>query len=143
MSNPHENDNRLIFLSLSAQHLLKNHFIYEFKKNGIQITPAHTGILFSLLEGHKSMNNLSKLLNIRNSTVTGLIDRLEAKNFVERVSDLGDRRRWNIRITDMGKEELIKARPIIKRINDDIAEGFTEDEINAFKKVLKSIINKY
>lgn len=142
MANKNKN-NRLIFLSLSAQHLLKNHFINEYKKNGVQITPAHTGILFLLLKGQKSMNDLSTLLNIKNSTVTGLVDRLEAKKFVERAPDPGDRRRWNIKITEMGKKELKKTGPIIKRINDDIANGFTEDEISTFIKVLKSVINKF
>ena len=138
-----ENDNRLIFLNLSAQHALKNHFVNEYKKNGVQITPAHTGILFLLLTGHKSMNDLGSLLNIKNSTVTGLIDRLETKHFVERTPDPVDRRRWNIRITETGKTELKKAEPIIKRINADIAAGFTQNEIGIFTKVLQSIIHKF
>jgi len=143
MSKNSDNENRLIFLSLSAQHALKNYFINEYKINGIQITPAHTGILFLLLEGPKSMNDLGRLLNIKNSTVTGLIDRLETKNFVERTPDPDDRRRWNIRITRVGKNELKKTKPIIKRINDDIAAGFTQNEIRSFTKVLRSIIKKF
>ncbi len=138
-----EKDNRLIFLTLSAAHRLKNHLIQIYKDNGIQITPAHTGIMFSLLEGPKSMNDLSKILEIKNSTVTGLVDRLEAKKLVERVSDPEDRRKWNIRITEAGKNELTKARAIIKRINADIAQGFTQEEVTAFSKVLRSMINKF
>ena len=138
-----EKDNRLIFLTLSAQHRLKNHLIQAYKKDGVQITPAHTGIMFLLLEGRKSMNDLSKMLDIKNSTVTGLVDRLEARKFVERISDPDDRRRWNIRITERGKNELTKARAIIKRINADIAQGFTREEITSFSKVLKSIIHKF
>ncbi len=136
-------DNRLIFLTLSAQHRLKNHLVQAYKDSGVQITPAHTGIMFSLLEGRKSMNDLSKILDIKNSTVTGLVDRLEAKKLVERISDPQDRRRWNIRITQAGKNELAKARAIIKRINDQIAQGFTREEISSFSKVLRSMIHKF
>jgi len=143
MAKENKHDKRLIFLSLSAQHLLKNHFINEYKKNGVQITPPQTGILFLLLKGQKTMNDLSKHLNIKNSTVTGLIDRLEAKDFVERIPDPDDRRSWNIKITETGKKELKKAEPIIKQINNDIADGFSEDEILAFTKILKSMIHKF
>ena len=144
MTESRENkDKRLIFLTLSAQHLLKNYFVDAYKKKGVQITPANTGILFLLLEGEKSMNDLSRLLHVKNPTVTGLIDRLEAKRFVERVSDPGDRRSWKIRITEMGKKELEKTRAIIQKINDDIADGFTEAEIASFTKVLKAMINKF
>ncbi len=134
---------RLIFLNLTAQHLLKNHLINAFINDGIEITPAHTGILFSLLEGQKSMNDLSELLNVKNSTVTGLVDRIEKKGFVERVSDPTDRRKWNIVITDAGTIEIKKASKVINSINDEICEGYTDDELDSFTRILKGMIDKF
>ncbi|MCP3926412.1 MAG: MarR family transcriptional regulator [Desulfobacterales bacterium] len=134
---------RLVFLNLTAQHLLKNHLINAFINDGVEITPAHTGILFSLLEGQKSMNDLSELLNVKNSTITGLVDRLEKKGFVKRVSDPKDRRKWNIVITDSGTIEIKKASKVISSINNEICEGYTDDELDSFTKILKGMIDKF
>ncbi len=135
--------NRLIFLNLTAQHLLKKYLVNEFIKEGIEIKPAHTGILFSLLKEQKSMKELGEILNIKNPTVTGLVDRLESKAFVKRVSDPSDRRKWNISITKKGTKEIKKTSVVINRINGEIIEGNSDEEIESCTKVLKGMIKKF
>ncbi len=138
-----DND-KLIYLVFTAQHLLKKYLQNEFRKEKILITPSHTGILFSLLKnGPQTMNALSKMLFIKNSTVTGLIDRLENKKMVQRNSIGSDRRKWNISITDKGIEEVNKAQVIIKRINSEIKDGNQTSEIKGMQKVLKGFFQKF
>ncbi len=135
---------RLIFLILTAQHLLKKRLQDEFRREEVLITPSHTGILFTLEEkGPQSMNALSESLFIKNSTVTGLIDRLEKNRLVKRNSVGGDRRAWNISLTEKGLEELDKARKIIRRINNEIKEGHSEADIQGMKNVLGTFFSKF
>lgn len=135
---------RLIYLMSTAQHLLKNYMIVVFKRDGVKITPSHSTILFSLLKNNpQSMNDLGKILHIENSTVTGLIDRMEKGGFVERTSDPTDRRKWNISITENGVREIKKAGKTIKRINEIIKDGHSKEDIEAFKRVLNSFFDKF
>ena len=139
-----DNDDRLIFLVFTAQHVLRKYLQEEFRKEKILITPSHTGILFSLVRnGPQSMNALSKLLFIKNSTVTGLIDRLEKNQLVQRNPIGGDRRTWSISITDKGIKEINRAKVIIKRINGEIKEGHPASDVKAMQKVLKGFFPKF
>jgi DNA-binding MarR family transcriptional regulator len=137
-------NDRLIYLMSTAQHLLKNYMIVAFKRDGVKITPSHSTVLFSLLKNNsQSMNELGKTLHIENSTVTGLIDRLEKGEFVERTSDPTDRRKWNISITENGIREIKKASKTIKRINGIIKDGHPKEDIEAFKRVLNRFFDKF
>ncbi len=138
------NDDKLIYLISTAQHLLKNHLKNELIKENVVITPSHTTILFTLQKhGPQTMNSLSKLLFVKNSTVTGLVDRMENNGFVSRNAVGSDRRKWDIAITDEGLQEITKATSIVKTINDKIKEGCTERDIESVKKVLTLFYSKF
>ena len=138
------NDDRLIYLISTAQHLLKNHLKNELIRENVSITPSHTTILFTLQhDGPQTMNALSKLLFVKNSTVTGLVDRLERNGFVSRNAVGNDRRKWDIAITEGGLREIEKAKTIVNGINDKISEGCTTLEIEAVKKVLTMFYSKF
>jgi hypothetical protein len=59
-----------------------------------------------------------------NSAITGLVDRLEKLGFIARAE------------SPAGLEEIEKAKGVIRRVNEEIKEGFKAEEIDAFKKVL-------
>ena|SRR5690349_6522601 len=54
--------------------------------------------------GDLSMSTISSRLGAKNSTVTGIVDRMEAEGLVERVRSSDDRRVWQIRMSDRGKK---------------------------------------
>ncbi len=137
-------DDRLIYLISTAQHLLKNHIKNELRKENVVITPSHTSILFTLMDnGPQTMNSLSNVLFVKNSTITGLVDRLEKNGFVSRNAVSNDRRKWDIAITEKGVNEIKKAKSVINAINDEIKEGCTQQEIEAIKKVLTLFYSKF
>ncbi len=137
-------NDRLIYLISTAQHLLKNHLKDRFKQEGIKITPTHSAILFLLMEkGPMLMNDLSRELYIENSTVTGLVDRLEERGFVSRLPVSNDRRKWNIAITREGIKEIKKTQEIINSVNSMIGEGFTREDIKSLQKILNSFFEKF
>jgi DNA-binding MarR family transcriptional regulator len=53
---------------------------------------------------------LSKQIRAHNSTVTGIVDRMEAAGLVERARSDQDRRVWIIRLTTAGKKVAERAR---------------------------------
>jgi DNA-binding MarR family transcriptional regulator len=137
-------DDKHIFTIFTAHHLLKNYLIKMLKDEGIRITPAHSTILFLLeKECPLTMTDLSNMLNLDNSTVTGLVDRLERSGFVYRSDYPDDRRKWGVSITKEGNDEIKKARLIIKRINSEIESGFSKDDMAALHRVLAGFNEKF
>jgi DNA-binding MarR family transcriptional regulator len=59
--------------------------------------------------GPIAIGALSKIVYINNSTVTGIIDRLENRKFVQRVRISKDRRQVHIEITETGQQFIEKA----------------------------------
>jgi DNA-binding MarR family transcriptional regulator len=133
-----------IYAMFTAQHLLKNRLVKTFVDGGIKITPSHSTILF-LLEKNDSqtMTDLSNVLHLDNSTVTGLVDRLEKMGFVLRTDHPLDRRKWRVSISKEGLGEIAKARVLINRINKEMESGFTSYEMDVFHKILSSFNAKF
>ena len=68
------------------------------------LTGPQSGILRSLLKhGPTSSADLSRMLYVTPSNITGVIDRLEKKGLVDRVRKTGDRRVALIQLTETGK----------------------------------------
>jgi DNA-binding MarR family transcriptional regulator len=135
---------RHIYRILTAQHLLKNRLVQSFRDNGVRITPSHSAILFMLESGSPLiLSDLSDVLHLDNSTVTGLVDRLEKAGFARRDADPDDRRKWRISITPDGLEEIEKARRVIKSINERIEAGFTKAEMGVLHRILGSFEEKF
>ena len=106
MEQLHELEKRVLDVIQKNKELLKSN--NELKKENVIITPPQTTILFSIMKyGPQSMNALSKLLFIKNSTTTGLVDRLEKNGLVSRNTVGNDRRKWDIAITKEGIKHVI------------------------------------
>jgi len=137
-------DDRLIYLIFTAQQKLRTYMKNVMMKENVRVTTAQAGILFLLKQrSGQSMSEMSHYLSIDNSTLTGLVDRLERAGFVRRNSNPDDRRALNIDITDAGIRELERAKAVIRRINEEIKVGFSEQEMESFKKVLQHFTLKF
>lgn len=137
-------DDRLIYLVFTAQQKLKTYLNNTLSSEGVTVTPAQAAILFLLREKDgQSMSELSQVLSMDNSTVTGLVDRLQRSGLVTRRANPDDRRISLIRITPQGMEEIKKAKPVITRVNERIKAGLSEREINTFKGILNSFFEKF
>ena len=137
-------DDRLIYLVFTAQLKLKTYLKNAFSEAGVTITPAQSGILFLLKKKNgQTMSELSQVLSLDNSTLTGLVDRLERTSLVKRNVSTADRRASHVFITDKGSEEIDRARVVIRRVNEQIKADFTENEVEAFKKILKSFFARF
>jgi len=137
-------DDRLIYLVFTAQQKLRTHLKNAMSEAGVSITPAQSAILFLLKrKDGQTMSELTQELSIDNSTLTGLVDRLERSGFVKRNANTADRRSSHVYITGSGSEEIERAKAVIRKVNDRIREDFTEGEVESFKKILKSFFVRF
>ena len=137
-------EDRLIFLiSKVCQKLIIN-LQKAFSENGIEVTPIQVMLLFYLQKNNGlSLTQISQGLKLENPTVTGLIDRLEKLGYVRRSDHPNDRRIYLVYLTEKGNKVANKALPIVKKINEQIKEGYSEKEMAGFKKVLIGAFNKF
>jgi DNA-binding MarR family transcriptional regulator len=137
-------NDRLIYQVFLAQNSLRTYLKKALTVRGIHVSVTQAGILFLLKQKDgQSMTELSQALAIDNSTITGLVDRLEKNGFVRRDSSSGDRRMFRIYVTPQGVEESKKAKVVINEVNGNIKSGFSNDEIEIFTRVLNSFSEKF
>lgn len=80
------------------------------------VTAAQLNCLLALHEsGPLPLSHIAKLIMVKSSTVTGIIDRLEQKGLVERVRNSRDRRVITIKLTEAGTRLANNAPPPIQQ----------------------------
>lgn len=136
-------DDRLIYQLSRAHYRLTSHLQKELLDQKTKITYAQAAILFLLEKGPLTMTEISHRLDIDNSATTGVVDRLEKAGLASRTTNPEDRRTYLIEITEKGSKEIDRARPIINEVNREIKAGFSDEEIDAFKRVLNSLYTKF
>ena len=97
-------EDRLIFLISKVYQRLMITFRRSLQHEGLDVTPTQVMLLFFLQKNNDcSLTELSRGVMIENSTVTGLVDRLEKSGCVERRNNPNDRRAYLIHLTEKGK----------------------------------------
>ena len=137
-------DDRLIFLIFTAQNKLRTYLNNALVAANVRVTFVQAGILFLLKQSNgRTMSDLSQLIGVDNSTLTGLVDRLEKVGFFARQAIPTDRRSLLIQVTPEGIAEGDKAKMIIKKVNEEIKTGFPPEEMEIFKGILRSFFEKF
>ncbi len=137
-------EDRLIFLISKVYQKLFMNLQKGFSESGIEATPIQVMLLFFLQKNDgSSLTEISQGLMLENPTVTGLTDRLEKLGYVKRSDHPNDRRVYLIHLTKKGDAVAKRALPIIKKLNEQIKEGYSGKEIEDFKKVLIGAFKKF
>ncbi len=133
-------DSMCILLAKSEQ----KHFSYTKKmldQSGLEISPGQLVVLYSLFtKDNISISELSKNVLLDNSTLTGLIDRLEKTDFVMRIDTPNDRRSYQIILTEKAKIHKATILQLMKQIESKMLEGSSEAEIFMFRSILQRIL---
>ena len=137
-------DDRLIYLLSIVQQTLKDHTNRTLAEMGGKVTLAQAAILFLLEEkDRRFMSEMGQVIGVDKSAMTRLVDRLEKAGLVKRRIDPENRRAISILLTPAGREEAAGALTVIKRINEEIKKDYSPAEVDAFKKILGGILNKF
>lgn len=104
-------------------------FTKELNKT-YQVSAPQLHCLLALQEnGPLPPSQIARYIMVKSSTVTGIIDRLEQKGFVERLRNSPDRRVITIQLTDAGKKLAQNAPPPIQHKIVDGIKKLPEGEI--------------
>ncbi len=90
-----------------------------------------------------AQQDLSRMLLVNRSNITSLIDRMEKAKLVRRFSVPGDRRSYEVRLTPLGKEVLLKVEgrymEEVKRIVGVLSEGESRSLIRALERIREGL----
>ena len=131
-------DQCINFLLTGAQHRV----FQELKKELEQydLTPIQYGVLKCIwqLDLH-TPKEIAEYLSIENSTISGILDRMEKKELIERKIDREDRRFVYIDLTKAGKDLEDPVNKTIEDFNTEVLSIFTEKEASALRDMLRKL----
>jgi DNA-binding MarR family transcriptional regulator len=105
------------------------------------LTPQHAQLLGVLARGPVGMAELGEALNLEKSSLTGLIDRAEARALVARVRDDGDRRTCRVALTESGAELVVHFRDDVSRELNALAADLPESTRHELTGAIWEIIS--
>jgi len=116
-------------------------FLRAFVTEGIDITTEQWSVLACLWEKDKvTQQALCSLTAKDKPSMTRLIDKLEKRNLVTRVSDNNDRRINLIHLTDAGLALQQRATQIVHQVANKTLNNITDEELDTSRTVLKKIM---
>lgn len=83
---------------------------------------------------------LAEKMNIRESTMTGLLDRMQRDGLIDRKLDDEDMRKKTISLSKKGYEKLDELIVVADDFISNAVKDLKEEDIDVFKKVLKSMV---
>jgi DNA-binding MarR family transcriptional regulator len=135
-------ENTCILLAKTEQaHLqfTRNRFLQE----GVDITPVQWLVLYTLFKKDgENITQLAERCYLDNSTLTGVIDRLEKAGYISRKTMENDRRVYKIVLLPKANEIREKMIKITNGILTEMLEGCSDKEIAIFRKILLNIFKK-
>ena len=132
-------DQCINFLLTGAQHKV----FLEMKKELEQydLTPIQYGVLKCIwqLDLHNP-KEIAEYLSIENSTISGILDRMEKKDLIVRNIDPDDRRFIRIDLTETGKKLEKPVNKTVDDVNKDVLSIFTEKETGELREMLRKLM---
>ena len=117
--------------------------VFAYFKSRLQsfdVTPVQYALLKCLwTQDMQTPTQLSQILNLDASSVTGILARLEKKGLLERTYSKEDRRSVHVRLLPDGKALQPGIEAVIDEANAKILSGFTPESVSLFKQNLRQI----
>lgn len=143
MENKHFlNEECMSYLIGKTLQSIKNLMFRRFKSQNLNITPEQWAVMSYL---HKEdglyQKQISDFLYKDKPTVTRILDILEKRNLIIRISDENDRRKFKIYLTQDGKDTVKKLSPLAKEVQLKLRENISTEELETLNIILNKIYN--
>ena len=124
-------EKKIRLLKLLKEVSIKVRDALKYRGDDVEI-PASHWMTMSILDknGKMKVGDLSSILGLSNSTVSGILDRLEKQGFVERERSTEDRRVVWVKTTQKFKDSLKKHFKEAEKQFENLLSKATEDEID-------------
>ncbi len=83
---------------------------------------------------------LARKTGLAKTTLTSMLDRMEELGLINRIFDKSDRRQIRIALTDAARVLSDEYEKVSSQMSEIYYEGFSDDEIVAFEKTLKRVL---
>ncbi|SCG84294.1 putative HTH-type transcriptional regulator yusO [Proteiniborus sp. DW1] len=121
----HKDSLYYIFLEILKLHFYRTHVLFD----EIGVYPGQPHLLFVLnKEDGLSQSEIATKLDVKPSTVTVMLRRMEKANLIRRYQDTEDQRVTRVYITDEGRETCNKAIKITQKLEEECFGNFTVEE---------------
>lgn len=124
------------YLLTTAQHSV---FLKMTEKLSVfDLTPVQYAVLYCLWENDKkSPKEIAERLKLENSTISGILERMEKKGLIKRMISKEDRRFIQIMLTEKGAalEEDVLA--TVDEVNEEVMSVFSKEECENLKTQLR------
>ena len=111
------------------------------KNYGIEINSAQGRIMFALWQQDNiSINELAKKTQLKKSTLTSMLDRLENMGYIRRQRSKKDRRMILIKRTNKDKTLERKYVEVSEELTMIFYKGLSDSQIDRFEKGLEQIL---
>lgn len=136
-------DRRLFFLLNRAQRALATYASRGLEAQlGVSVSQLTT-LLYVQKHPGCSLTELAELLDMNKSAVTGLVQRMERAGTLRRKPDPQDGRASLLSATPKGEALRERAMPLVRKLNAEITEGFTEAEIETVLRFLNVVVQRF
>ncbi len=133
-------NDRILFIIGRINYKVNRYLVKELKKQNLgEISPSHGEIIGSLLlKGSLQMKEIAEIIDKDKSTITSLINKLIALDYVEKRKDMADNRISIISLTEKGKALKSSFMEISKKLITKAYQGVSEQE----KEILNILLAK-
>jgi len=122
-----------IFLEVLRLHYYRTRVLFD----EIGMYPGQPPLLFALYnKDGLSQSEIAAKLDIKPSTITVMLKRMEKANLVERRQDSLDQRVSRVYITEKGRESCLKAMDVIRKLEEECFGNFILEEKIVFRRLL-------
>lgn len=136
-------ENRISLLATQAVSLYRLHINSLFAQQGIDLTSEMYSVLRELWkkDGQKQQD-LAGLLYKDKSSITKIVDNLEKRKLVTRVTDENDRRNKQITLTREGQALKKKVLPLVNDLLQRSTAHISQSKMEQARQVLETIIQR-
>jgi MarR family transcriptional regulator, organic hydroperoxide resistance regulator len=118
----------------------KIHRYYEVKLAQFKITPSQFYVLSALWDKDEiKFKDLARRLDMDGATLTGVLDRMEKRDFIQKIEDSKDRRSVLVCLTSKSKEIRPQMIEIAKDLDAEFRENVDEQDYNKLLEVLDKL----
>jgi MarR family transcriptional regulator, organic hydroperoxide resistance regulator len=143
-----ENDEEAIikvnggFLITKIKQIQGRVFARIMANSGIDEFNGAQGRILHVLWDHDDIpiSELARRTGLAKTTLTSMLDRLEAAAYLRRAFDEHDRRRINIRLTDRAHAMKAQYDAVSHQMSEIFYDGFSETEIAEFETYLERVL---
>lgn len=117
---------------------------YNKKLEDIELTSSQLGILMYIYKHRDEevyQKDMEKRFKLQNPTVTGLLNRLEAKGFIMRVTSLKDARYKKIIPTEKTLRIGTQMKLHAKEMREKLTKNISKEELKTIETILQKMLN--